>query len=66
MLEYGMSFELDLNDPEDVSELINIEVYQGDLLIKTLEDLNIREVTGLKYSQYILVVTYIIVLVMGQ
>ena len=58
-LEYGMSFELDLNDPEDVSELINVEIYQGNLLIKTLEDLNIREVTGLKYSStYILVVTY--------
>jgi hypothetical protein len=57
--KYSVKFDIKVADSDNVGEIIAIELYQGETLIDALNDLNVREFTGLlSNNAYQIKVTY--------
>ena len=55
----SITFEIDITDVHEVGSIAAIELYQGDTLVQSLEDLEAREFTELSSNtEYKIVVTY--------
>jgi len=55
----AVSFDLDIEDEDNVGQVESISLYQNDILINSLEDLSVREFTGLlSNNEYLIEVIY--------
>lgn len=55
----SVTFEINLTDQFNICTIISIDLYQGDILIESLNDLSIREFTSLdSNAEYMMRVTY--------